>query len=93
MFINREGKSPLDVSIEVAHASLQHLDPNSEDYGVVLDRIARLEKMRDAKRRPSLSPDTLVLAATNLLGIFLILNYERTEIVTTKALGFVSKAR
>ena len=93
MFINREGKSPLDVSIEVAHASLQHLDPNSEDYGVVLDRIARLEKMRDAKRRPSLSPDTLVMAVTNLLGILLILNYERTEIVTTKALGFVNRTR
>jgi hypothetical protein len=93
MFIYREGKSQLEVSLEVAHVSLQHLDPNSDEYGVVLDRIARLEKMRDAKRRPSISPDTIVMAATNLLGILLILNYERTEIVTTKALGFVSKAR
>lgn len=93
MFIDRENKPPLDVSLEVAHASLQNLDPNSEEYGVVLDRIARLEKMKDARRRPSISPDTLVMAVTNLLGILLILNYERTDIVTTKALGFVSKAR
>ena len=93
MFINREGKSPLDDSIEVAHASLQHLDPTTKEYELVLDRISKLEKMRDAKRRPSVSPDTLVMAGANLLGILLILNYERTEIITTKALGFVSKAR
>lgn len=93
MFIDREDKPSLDVSLAAAHASLQNLDPTSEEYGVVLDRIARLEKMKDARRRPSISPDTLVMAATNLAGILLILNYERTGIVTTKALGFVSRTR
>lgn len=93
MFINREGKSPLDVSIEVAHASLQSLDPTSKEYETVLDRISKLEKMADNNRPKSVSPDTLVMAATNILGIVLILNYERLGIVTSKALPFVSKTR
>ena len=93
MFIDRATKSQLDTSIDAAHGILQNLDPNSQEYGVVLDRIAQLEKMKTNRRRPSISPDTLVMAATNLLGILLILNYERTDIVTTKALGFVNKTR
>ena len=93
MFIDRTTKSQLDASIDAAHGILQNLDPNSQEYGVVLDRIAQLEKMKTNRRRPSINPDTLVMAATNLLGILLILNYERTDIVTTKALGFVNKTR
>lgn len=39
------------------------------------------------------SPDTIVVVAANLLGILLILNHERLDIISTKALGFVIKGR
>jgi len=40
-----------------------------------------------------ITPDTLLIAVTNLLGILLILNFEKFDIVRTKALGFVIKGR
>ena len=94
MFIFTDGKTPLEVSIECAHAELQALDPHSEEYGRAVDNISRLEKIQLSKRMPSLSPDTIIIAATNLLGIILILNHERAgNFIGTKALSFVPKPR
>lgn len=39
------------------------------------------------------TPDTLLVAATNLAGIALILNFEKIDIVRSKAIGFVLKGR
>ena len=41
----------------------------------------------------TVTPDTLIIAATNLAGIFLILNFEKLDIVRSKAMGFVMKGR
>lgn len=40
-----------------------------------------------------ISPDTLAVVLCNLVGILLILNHEKIDIVTSKALGFVMKGR
>ena len=39
------------------------------------------------------TPDTLLVVGGNLLGILLILNFEKMDIVRTKAIGFVLKGR
>lgn len=39
------------------------------------------------------SPDTILVVAGNLLGILLILKFEKLDIITTKALSFVLKGR
>lgn len=40
-----------------------------------------------------ISPDTLLIVGGNLLGILLILNFEKADIITSKALSFVLKGR
>lgn len=40
-----------------------------------------------------IKPDTLLVVGGNLLGILLILNFERLDIVRSKAMGFVLKGR
>ena len=39
------------------------------------------------------SPDTILIIVGNLAGILLILKYEKLDIITSKALGFVIKGR
>jgi len=46
-----------------------------------------------AKNNWKVSPDTLLVVAGNLLGIVLILTYEKANIITTKALNFILKGR
>ena len=41
----------------------------------------------------TITPDTLVVAGTNLLGIVLILNFEKIDLVRSKAMNFVLKGR
>lgn len=40
-----------------------------------------------------ISPDTLVTVGGSLLTVLLILNFEKLNIVSTKALGFIIKGR
>lgn len=39
------------------------------------------------------TPDTLLVAVTNILGIVLVLNFEKFDIVRSKAMNFVLKGR
>lgn len=65
----------------------------SDEYLKTLTVVERLHKMTDREQPSTVSKDVLVGAATNLLGIFLILQHERFGAVTSRALGFVLRAR
>ncbi len=55
------------------------------------DQYELISKMLDTHW--TISPDTVAIIAGNLLGILLILNYEKLNVVSTKALGFVLRGR
>lgn len=46
-----------------------------------------------AARKWNITPDTLLVVAGNLVGIILILNKEKADIILSKALGFVLRGR
>jgi len=73
--------------------ALERHTPESEEYGKMLDQTIKLHKLRSDTPSRSVSPDTLVLCATNLIGILLVTRFERTGIVTSKALGIALKPR
>lgn len=70
---------------------LDNHQPSSEEYGNVLDRLSKLHKMEQDYRPNRPSADTIVVAATNLLGIAMIIRHENLNVITTKALSFVKK--
>lgn len=74
-------------------SELHECEVISKEYSLILDRVERLNKIRLSDKGNSISPDTLVVVGGNLAGILLILGYERVNIITTKALGFVIKGR
>lgn len=89
-----EELSQMEVKIEEdeSHKGTVRL---ARDYDIRLDVIERLDKLRIDKREPKkgISPDTVVVVVGNLLGIVLILTYEKVNVVTSKALGFVMRGR
>lgn len=56
-----------------------------------LVKIKNLQKDGSKSWRPS--PDAVVAAGANLAGIFAIVNYERLQVISTKAIGFITKTR
>jgi hypothetical protein len=59
------------------------------------DALNRKYQAYSEMMKPSwtITPDTLLVAATNLAGIVLILNFEKLDIVRSKAMSFVLKGR
>ena len=68
----------------------KHLEQSIKDQ----ERLDYIGKILDEnKTKVVFSPDTLLIVGANLLGILLILNYEKLDIVSSKAVGFILKAR
>lgn len=93
MFWKEETNTPLETVLDKALLEMSNHSVTSEEYGKAMERVSKLHKMKEDARPSQVSPDTLIMAATNLLGILLILRHERVDIITSKALSFVAKNR
>ncbi len=58
-----------------------------EDYQKIVELYKDAAEI--SEKKPKLSPDTIFNGVMGILGILLILNYEKLGIVTSKALKFV----
>lgn len=65
---------------------------HTERYNALTDQLSKLMTLRKEKNAKRVSPDTIVIAATNLLGIALIVGHERANVITSKAVNFLMKA-
>lgn len=93
-FKKNEEPSRLDVALDELFNKLSELDKSSEEYAAVADQIIKfmeLQKKDNPSWRPS--PDAMITAGASVLGIFLILHYEKLNNITSKALSFVGKMK
>lgn len=98
MFKNKPPIEPtaLDKAIDECIENLKGFDPHTDEYAKTVKQLAELENVRQQSKKKAKSmftPDAMLTAGASLLGILLILNYERANVVATKALGFVSKPK
>jgi uncharacterized protein with von Willebrand factor type A (vWA) domain len=82
----------LESELERSLRNLNRSPTDSEEYQKNLASVERLHKMLPAEKA-SVSKDTLVSACTNILGIMLIIKHEHVNVVTSKALSFVTRLR
>ena len=79
---------------EVIDRHIENLIMDAKTEEEIKTVIALMEKRQNLdKDKKKLDPNTIAIIAANLLGIGLILSYEKLHVVTTKALGFVIKGR
>lgn len=65
----------------------------SEEYAKLMRSAERIHEMMNIGKTSSVSRETLVTVGANLLGILLIIKHEDVNVITSKALGFVIRAR
>lgn len=93
MFNKNKNKSlELDEAIERVHNRMQYVEVESEEYATLLQRLDKLHSIKESNTK-RISPDTILIVGANLLGIVLILGYERVNVVASKALSFVVKSK
>lgn len=85
----------LDLAITRILDRMQYVEPESDEYGTLVARLDRLHSMKIAEKndRNKVSYDAILTAGASILGILLIINHERLNVVTSKALGFVTKPK
>lgn len=66
-------------------------DDSVEYWEILKKTLVEYDKIAEDKKK--ISPDTALVVAGNLAGILLILNFEKLDIVRSKAMSFVLKGR
>ena len=93
MFATPKTKTKLEKEIDYAFEKLRDQTMTSEEYGTVLERFLKMHKLQAEIQPQRVSPDTVVLAVTNLLGIIMIIKHEHVNVISSKAMSFVHKPR
>lgn len=95
LFTKKDKRTNLEKEIDSVLEYIQSMTPESEEYTEITKNLERLYKAREGEKSKErhMSPDTMLLVAGNLLGILVILGYEKADIITSKAIGFVLKGR
>jgi hypothetical protein len=69
---------------------LKALDTNANCDLRTIEASLKQKELLHPKR---VSPDTLILVAGNILGIVIIISYEKANVITSRAMNFVMKLR
>lgn len=91
-FIKRN-KFTIDKEIDNLLQKMSGLDPVSEEYKILAENVERLAKAKSYDKQRYFDKTTMLYVAGNLMGIAMIVGYEKAGVVTSKALGFVLKGR
>ena len=85
----------LEAAIETIFIEMAEYESDSDEYLELLDRLQRLYAIRQIYDNPRMkvSPDTVLTVVGNLAGIALIVNYEKLNVVTSKAMNLLLKVK
>jgi hypothetical protein len=92
-----ENKTGVTEAINSLLKEMESLNGDSEQYAQMNDQLTKLYALKeidnkiDTPRRVSM--DTLAIVGGNLLGIFTIVIYEQKSVLTSKALGLLTKLK
>lgn len=90
---SEDTQAALDATITELMHDMSTREGDSEEYATMLNRLERLNKMRKPRFREKISPDTLILVGSNLVGILIIVSYEHGHVIGSKALSHIIKPR
>lgn len=89
-----EDRDALEPVMNQILADMETYGTDSPEYPALMQRLQEIVALRasqDTRRR--CSPDGMLLVAGNLLGILIIVAYERTNVMTSKAVSFIVKPK
>jgi hypothetical protein len=89
----KDNRTNLEKEIDSVLAIMSSYQPGSDEYTTMTKNLELLYKAKSHQSDRRVSPDTVVTVVGSLLGMVMIMTYERTEVITTKALGFILKGR
>lgn len=94
MLIKSSIETKLDAEIQTALEELKNHDKTSDAYGQLVERIAKLHKLKIEEEFKLPSLDTALVVAANIFGILWLARYERENVIKApKAFGNIMRPR
>jgi hypothetical protein len=93
MFKKPKALTALETEITRIQSILKTKKPTEDDYATTLTQVERLFALKELEKPERVSPDTQANVAANLIGIAMILMYENSHVITTKALSFAMRLK
>lgn len=85
--------SALDDELGHLYEELENEEVDTDRYHTLLKRVADIKDIQGKEKNIGVSKDTLLIVGANLVGILLVLNYEKAGVITSKAFGSIIKGR
>ena len=92
LFTGSKDTQALDAEIATVLEGLRNCEELDESYYKRLEVLDKLIDLRNKQKRKFISKENAPMFA-NLFGIAMILGYEKANVITSKAIGFVTKGR
>lgn len=86
----------LDEEIKRVVDYISILDPTSEEYKKAVENLKVLTEAKatyETETKAKLNPNSVLAVGGNLLGIGMVLGYERLHIIASKALSFIIRPK
>lgn len=81
MFAKSIVETKLDAEIQSALDELSNHEKTSEEYGVIVERISKLHKLKAEESPKRVSPDTALAVAANIFGVLWLTAYESERVI------------
>lgn len=75
--------------INILEDRVKNLDPEDDKYNAHVEQLTKLYKIKESNSPRQVDPDALISAAASILGIVLVLNFEKLNVLTSKAFGLI----
>lgn len=93
-------QKPKDSNVQGLETTIDHLisemasrEGDSEEYTKMTDNLETLYKLKLEDKPDRVKLDTIAIVAGNLLGIIIIVGFEKSHVMTSKALSNLLKPR
>lgn len=86
-------KSGLEKAIDDLLSEMASVSCDTEEYQTMTNQLVKLYKLRKIDKPQKVHPDTWVIVAGNVLGILMIVGYEKSNVVASKALNLIMRLR
>lgn len=82
-----------DEPINAVLEEMKMYGPDTPEFQAALEQLERLNRMKAESQKSVVSADTAAIVLGNIVGILIIVGYERGHVVTTRAKDFVLKTK
>lgn len=89
----QENQEALDSLITRVVEDMEMYGPGSEEYNTLLSQYERLVRLKAENKPQRISRDTMLIVGGNIVGILIVVIYEHSHVVTSKAFGNILKPK